>query len=560
MSHVEAGADVAARPTGTPGRPDTATPEHPPGGVLSAPYRALTLGSVSVILLIAFEAMAVGTAMPAAAAQLDGLGLYAFAFAAFFTTSLLGMVLSGQWCDRTGPVAPVVTGIGIFCGGLLLAGGAQTMFMLILGRAGQGFGSGLIIVALYVVVRRAYPDHLRPSALAAFASAWVVPAMVGPVISGTITERFGWRWVFLGITVLVLLPLLVMLPAMRRSASGPTEDGPRGRFDGRGLRLAGAIAIGAALLQFGGQELRWWSLVPAVIGAALLVPSAVRLLPTGTFRSARGMPSAILLRGIVSASFLSAESFVPLLLVTQRGLSYTQAGLAIAAGGLTWALGSFTQSRPAAEPHRLPLMRVGTVLVPIGVAGTALVLLEAVPVWLPVITLALACYGMGLIISSVGVLILRFSEPAQVGGNISSLQVCDALANVVTLTVVGSAFAALGGSTAALAEGERAADAQIAPGAFLVVYVVTTLMALAAIPVAGRLIPRDAPKRDAVPAAGVDAARAGDTGADGPATEGPAAGDTGRAEADSDGVTVVRDATGRSTPPGPAPGPIPPVD
>ncbi|MQS06207.1 MFS transporter [Streptomyces alkaliphilus] len=544
MSHVEAGAD-AARAAGTPGqpgqpgRPATAIPEHPPGGVLSAPYRALTLGSVSVILLIAFEAMAVGTAMPAAAAQLDGLGLYAFAFAAFFTTSLLGMVLSGQWCDRGGPVAPVVTGIAIFCAGLLLAGGAQTMLMLILGRAGQGFGSGLIIVALYVVVRRAYPDHLRPSALAAFASAWVIPSMVGPVISGTVTERFGWRWVFLGITVLVVLPLLAMLPPMRRAASGPTPGEPPGRFDGRGLRLAGAIAIGAALLQFGGQELRWWSLVPAVIGAALLAPSAVRLLPTGTFRSARGMPSAILLRGLVSASFLSAESFVPLLLVTQRGLSYTQAGLAIAAGGLTWALGSFTQSRPAAEPHRLLLMRVGTVLVPVGVATTPLVLLEAVPVWLPVITLALACYGMGLIISSVGVLVLRFSEPAQVGGNISSLQVCDALANVVTLTVVGSAFAALGGSTAALAEGEGAADAQIAPGAFLVVYVVTTVLALVAIPVAGRLIPRDA---------------AGDGTGSAP---GAAPTRTDAADADSDGTTVVRDATGRSTPPGPAPRPGP---
>ncbi|MEU3932880.1 hypothetical protein AB0E85_12705 [Streptomyces sp. NPDC029044] len=71
-------------------------------GVLGAAYRALSVGIVSVVLLIAFEATAVGTAMPVAARELDGVSLYAFAFSGYFTTSLFGMVLSGQWSDRRG--------------------------------------------------------------------------------------------------------------------------------------------------------------------------------------------------------------------------------------------------------------------------------------------------------------------------------------------------------------------------------------------------------------------------------------------------------------------------
>src|SRR3954471_4644742 len=89
-------------------------------GVLSGPYRALSIGIVSVVLLIAFEATAVGTAMPVAARELDGVSLYAFAFSAFFTTSLFAMVLSGQWSDRRGPLAPLTTGIAAFAAGLLL--------------------------------------------------------------------------------------------------------------------------------------------------------------------------------------------------------------------------------------------------------------------------------------------------------------------------------------------------------------------------------------------------------------------------------------------------------
>ncbi|MFD6811596.1 hypothetical protein ACFWEN_38715, partial [Streptomyces anthocyanicus] len=42
------------------------SPEAPRGSVLDAAHRALSVGIVSVVLLIAFEATAVGTAMPVA--------------------------------------------------------------------------------------------------------------------------------------------------------------------------------------------------------------------------------------------------------------------------------------------------------------------------------------------------------------------------------------------------------------------------------------------------------------------------------------------------------------
>lgn len=111
-------------------------------GVLGRGYRALSIGIVSVVLLIAFEATAVGTAMPVAARELDGVSLYAFAFSAYFTTSLFGMVLSGQWADRRGPLAPLGAGIAAFAAGLLLAGTAGSMWMFIAGRAVQGLGAG----------------------------------------------------------------------------------------------------------------------------------------------------------------------------------------------------------------------------------------------------------------------------------------------------------------------------------------------------------------------------------------------------------------------------------
>ncbi|MFJ4078432.1 MFS transporter [Streptomyces iakyrus] len=484
-------------------------------GVLGAAYRALSVGIVSVVLLIAFEATAVGTAMPVAARELDGVSLYAFAFSGYFTTSLFGMVLSGQWSDRRGPLGPLTTGIASFGAGLLLSGTAGSMWVFILGRAVQGLGGGLVIVALYVVVGRAYPERLRPAIMAAFAASWVLPSIVGPLAAGTVTEQLGWRWVFVGIPLLVVFPLALALPQIRRRASGPaghnaadaesaaakspnspvpaertaladrpvTADpaqagdapapsararatdrpappappratdrpappaNPPASFDRRRIRLALAISLGAGLLQYAAQDLRPLALLPGALGIALLVPAVLGLLPRGTYRAARGLPSVVLLRGVAAGSFIAAESFVPLMLVTQRGLSPTLAGFSLAAGGGTWALGSWVQSRSRVEPYRERLTTVGMLLVAAAIATAPSVLVDSVPVWTVAVAWAFGCFGMGLVISSTSVLLLKLSAPEEAGTNSAALQISDGLSNVVLLSAGGAAFAALGGGT-----------------------------------------------------------------------------------------------------------------
>lgn len=460
-----------------------------PGGVLGPAYRTLSIGMISVIFLIAFEATAVGTAMPVAARELDGVGLYAFAFSAYFTTSLFGMVLSGQWSDRKGPLWPLTVGIGAFAAGLVLAGTAGIMGVFVLGRAVQGFGGGLVIVALYVVVSRAYEERLRPAIMAAFAASWVVPSIVGPLAAGSVTEHLGWRWVFLGIPALVVVPLAVALPAIRRTASGPVDPGAPAAFDRRRIRFAFGISLGAGLLQYAAQDVRWLSLVPGIAGVALLVPAVRGLMPRGTYLARRGLPAVVLLRGVAAGSFIGAESFVPLMLVTQRGMSPTLAGFSLALGGVTWALGSWVQSKGRMAPYRDRLMVIGMVLVAVAIAAAPAVLIESVPVWTLALAWGVGCLGMGLVIGSTSVLLLELSAPEEAGANSAALQISDALANVVLLAAVGAAFATLGGGAVgaghALTEGASASR----PGAFLAVFLPMSLVALTGAWVATRLHP-----------------------------------------------------------------------
>lgn len=462
--------------------PEDPLPEEESGGVLSGPYRALTLGIVSVVLLLAFEATAVNTAMPEAARQLHGLGLYAFAFSGYFTTTLFALVVSGQWSDRRGPMGPLFTGIAVFGVGLVVAGAAANMWMFVAGRAVQGLGGGLVIVALYVVVGRAFPERLRPAVFAAFSAAWVLPSILGPLISGAVTQHLGWRWVFLAVPVLILLPLAVMGPALRRAERAqPQQQGAE--FDLRRTGLAAMAAVGAALLQYAGQRRDLLGLIPAVAGVALLAPAVLRLLPAGALRAARGLPTVIVLRGVAAGAFFTAELFIPLMMVTQRHLSLTMAGLTLTSGGLSWALGSWLQGRPAADRHREALIRLGFVLTAVSIAGAALVLIPAVPVWVTAVAWAVGGVGMGLAVASISVLMMKLSAPEEAGVNSASLQLSDALGNVALAGLAGVLFAALGGGSLTVADSAAgaagAADAAGVPVApFAVIFAVMTGVAL----------------------------------------------------------------------------------
>ncbi|WP_030242963.1 MFS transporter [Streptomyces sp. NRRL S-350] len=457
--------------------------DDPGGGVLSGRYRALTLGIVSVVLVIAFEATAVNTAMPTAARELHGLGLYAFAFSGYFTTTLFALVVSGQWCDRRGARRPLFTGIALFGVGLLVAGTAPGMWVFVAGRAVQGLGGGLVIVALYVVVGRAYPERLRPSVFAAFSSAWVLPSIVGPLVAGAVTQHLGWRWVFLAVPALILLPLAVMGPALARSER--EHPVPRSAdFDRRRTALAAMAALGAGLLQYAGQRLDPVGLLPGAAGAALLLPAVLGLLPAGTLRAVRGLPTVILLRGVAAGAFFSAEVFVPLMMTSQRGLSPTLAGLTLTSGGLTWALGSWLQGRPGAERYREAMIRGGFVLTAVAIAGAALVLVPAVPTWVAAVAWGVGGIGMGLAIASVSVLMMKLSAPQDPGANSAALQMSDALGNVLLTGLAGVLFAALGGGSAA---GAHTGEGAGSPGAFAVVFLTSTGVALLGALVSGRV-------------------------------------------------------------------------
>ena len=417
-------------------------------------YRSLVIGVVGVVVAVAFEAIAVATAMPVAARELGGLRDYGLAFSVFLTTSLLGMVVAGEVSDRRGPVRPFVAAAVAFAVGLLLAGLATSMWLLVLARAVQGFGAGLNIVSLYVVVGRAFPAGLRPRVFSAFSSGWILPSLVGPPVAGLLADRLSWRWVFLGVLPLLLGAAALIGPHLRGLDGAVVDGAPADPpAPGRGrLRAAVLTAAGAGLLQYAGQllgERPLGALLAAAVAVGLLALGVPRLLPPGTFRLGRGLPTVVVLRGLLSGAFFGAETFLPLMLVEQRSLPTTLAGASLTGAALTWSLGSWLQGRPGLRVPRWLLLVTGFLLVLAGIGLAAAATSHAVPAVTAAVGWAAAGLGMGLAMTSLSVLVLELSAPREQGSNSSALQVSDGLGSIVTLGVAAAVFASAGAGGAA---------------------------------------------------------------------------------------------------------------
>ncbi len=409
----------------------------PPPGLMSPEHRAYTIGVVAVMTMFAFEGIGVASAMPTVARALDGLGSYAWAFNGYVVTGLVAMVVAGEWCDRTGPRRPLLTGVSLFGIGALLAGASVSMPMLVLSRAVQGFGMGLAIVAVYVVLGRAFPDELRPRAFALLSAAWVIPAIVGPFVAGLLTDYISWRAVFWLVVPFVIPPMLLLVPRLRR-LGGALGDAPprRGR-----VRFSLVAATGLALMQQAGTELGARGAVLAVVGVALLLPALRVLLPAGALRFARGLPTVVMMRGLLAGAFFAGEAFVPLALQTLRGATTAQAGLTLTIGALAWALGSQVQGRLYGRVSRGRLVQAGALLVALCLASVPLALVAALPFWVAALSWFVGAAGMGLCFGAIGTLTLELSDPDDQGANVAALQVCDSVGSVVFVGIAGAIYA-----------------------------------------------------------------------------------------------------------------------
>lgn len=460
-------------------------PTRPPASLFSRAHLPLAVSAVALVTLGAFENRAVGTALPTLIRDFDAVSSFGLASAAPIAAFVVSLALAGLWADRSGPVPPLRAGIVTFAVAQVLVGTAGGMPQVIAGRLLSGLAEGLIDVGIMVLIARSLPEELRPRMFSLFAASWILPSVVGPFLTGIVTEGAGWRWVFLG-ALAVLVPVwLVLRPVLRTAATMPASStstaaaaGPS-REGAPSSVLPWAVLAAAAVfgLSVAGEYLAT-DPVPAVAvvlaGATGALIAATRLLPRGTFRVRRGLPAVVAQRAFTAAAFAGVGAWLPLLLTLVHGFSATTAGVSLSITGVMWALGSWLQARDHGYAPAT-VLRAGLAAMTAGLAVTALLAWPAVPPAAGLAGWALAGVGMGLASPVLSVLTLAASDASNQGRNVGAAQLAGSLSTAAALAVSGAAVAL----------------ASPGPATFAGIVVAGGVTALAGLLTAGRVVGRE---------------------------------------------------------------------
>lgn len=297
----------------------------------------LTVGLVLVETVAAVQVSVVAAIMPAVSHELHGIALYGLVFSGYTLAGLAATPLAGYLADRYGPGRPLAITSGVFVAGSLLCGLAPTMAFLAAARVVQGWGGAALYTIAYGAIAKAYPESGRARMLALLSGAWVVPGLVGPGFGAIVTQTIGWRWCFFG-----LLPIVAV--AFQMAYRDLAQLGGRAATDAPPWQWPVVLALGTGLIVTGLAARPPLGIVLDVAGLILFVPAVRRVLPRGTFRLERGLPTAVLSSLLLMLAFFVGFYFLPLL-VTQFGhRSLLEAGLIVTAVNLTWPIGNWWQA------------------------------------------------------------------------------------------------------------------------------------------------------------------------------------------------------------------------
>lgn len=221
----------------------------------------VTASIVLAMLIASMDTTILHTTMPIIAGELGGFQFYAWAFTSYVLASTALMPIVGKLADLFGRKRLFVVGVLIFLLGSVLCGVSGTMAQLVIFRALQGLGAGIMMPLVQIIAADLYEVKDRGKIQALFTSMWMLSALLAPALGALFTEFASWRWIFYINVPVCLFSLLAIFPYR------DVYEGVKAKIDGWGAMLF-ALGTSAILLVTAIEQYRW---VWAIAGAALLI-------------------------------------------------------------------------------------------------------------------------------------------------------------------------------------------------------------------------------------------------------------------------------------------------
>jgi EmrB/QacA subfamily drug resistance transporter len=398
------------------------------------------------LFLFALDQTVVGTALPKIITDLNGQSLYTWSVAIYLLTSTISGPIYGKLSDLFGRRPIFIWAVGLFVASSVFAALSQEMWQFVVARGLQGLGGGAVFPIALAVIADLYPPDQRAKYGALFGAVFGLSSVLGPIIGGTITDAFGWPWIFLINVPLGLISLFVcwrLLPAIRNPEGGRNID-----YVGAALLAA---AIGPFLLGLTNKQSADWTspwvggliVLGLVVGAVFLwweSRAADPIVNLGLFRN-RSFSISVACMFLASFGFFGAVIFLPRWFQAIAELTATQSGLALLPLVVSLIVSATAAGQIVARTQRFKLLIfVSMSLLAIGLfLMTNLRADTQVPIlW---IWMVIAGLGIGPSFAVFTVLVQNTVAPRMVGAATASLTFFQQIGGTIGLTLAGTLLA-----------------------------------------------------------------------------------------------------------------------
>lgn len=396
--------------------------------------RTFVMISIVMAMLVAsIDTTIMNTTMPIIAEELGRFDLYAWSFASYMIFCTVLSPVAGRISDIYGRKQVFAFGILLFLVGSLLCGLSQSMIQLVIFRAIQGVGAGVMMPFPMIIAGDLFPVEKRGKIQALFTAMWGISAIIAPMLGAFFVEFMSWRWIFYVNLPVCLLAFVMLLPYKEVYTPKKTS------VDYIGALL---FAIGVSLLLLVTVLERYQSLAVmagAVVMILFYVYEKMQASPIVPLSLVQDKTIRwINLNGFISCvALFGLGSFIPLFLQNVAGQSLFMSGLALLGLAIGWMFVSVPAGKWVLQYGYRKLLIIGNIF--LAISGVIFFLINVhTGFWYVMGAMIVNGLGFGLTSSVSIIAAQQLVEPHQKGISTSFLMFSRNIGTAIGVTVMGA--------------------------------------------------------------------------------------------------------------------------
>lgn len=185
------------------------------------------LSVMASLFLVALDQTIIATALGKIVEEFNAFNSLSWVVTAYLLTTTITVPIAGKMSDLFGRRIVLLIGVAIFGAGSLLSGMSANIDQLILWRALQGIGGGIITANAFTIIGDLFVARERGKWQGIIGAVFGLSSLVGPLLGGWLTDPHNilgfvtnWRWTFwinVPIAILAFVIIAVLCPPLKHN-------------------------------------------------------------------------------------------------------------------------------------------------------------------------------------------------------------------------------------------------------------------------------------------------------------------------------------------------------